>query len=203
MLSSLAMNKMIHRLREEKIQTRRYFLIKTTYCASIFFSPIPYLLVGCKETSTESPKTVSILEDKKQPTLHTGMVKYFSVIKGRGFIVQENGDDLFVHHTAIKGSKDGIKTLSGGDEVEFEIVGNKAINVVVTKPAPKDAGLTVRIDGDACAGCELCEETCPEVFKMNSDYVAVVMVNPVPEDFQEACRQAAFECPMEAIEINF
>jgi cold shock protein len=48
-----------------------------------------------------------------------GTVKWFSEAKGFGFISQENGDDVFVHHTAIQG--EGFKTLSQGDNVEFEL----------------------------------------------------------------------------------
>ena len=49
-----------------------------------------------------------------------GKVKWFNESKGFGFIEQENGDDVFVHYTAIAG--DGFKTLGEGDSVEFEIV---------------------------------------------------------------------------------
>ena len=49
-----------------------------------------------------------------------GKVKWFNESKGFGFIEQENGDDVFVHYTAIAG--DGFKTLAEGDSVEFEIV---------------------------------------------------------------------------------
>ena len=48
-----------------------------------------------------------------------GKVKWFSNQKGYGFITPENGNDVFVHHTAIQG--DGYKTLEEGQEVEFEI----------------------------------------------------------------------------------
>ena len=48
-----------------------------------------------------------------------GRVKWFNNSKGYGFIQQENGDDVFVHYTAIAG--DGYKTLDSGEEVEFEI----------------------------------------------------------------------------------
>ena len=49
-----------------------------------------------------------------------GTVKWFSDQKGFVFIGRENGDDVFVHHSAIQG--DGFKTLEQGAEVEFEIV---------------------------------------------------------------------------------
>jgi len=61
-----------------------------------------------------------------------GTVKWFNDSKGFGFISQENGDDVFVHHTAIQ--SDGFKSLSEGDQVEFEVEqgekGSKASNVV-------------------------------------------------------------------------
>ena len=48
-----------------------------------------------------------------------GTVKWFSDLKGVGFISQESGDDVFVHHSSIKCK--GSKTLFAGDKVEFEI----------------------------------------------------------------------------------
>ncbi len=61
-----------------------------------------------------------------------GTVKWFNDSKGFGFISQENGDDVFVHHTSIEG--EGFRSLSEGDKVEFEVVkdqkGYKASKVV-------------------------------------------------------------------------
>ncbi|HQR31038.1 MAG TPA: cold shock domain-containing protein, partial [Anaeromyxobacteraceae bacterium] len=58
-------------------------------------------------------------------------VKWFNDAKGFGFISQEGGEDVFVHHTAI--SMDGFRTLKEGERVEFDVVqgpkGLQAANV--------------------------------------------------------------------------
>jgi CspA family cold shock protein len=60
-----------------------------------------------------------------------GTVKWFNDAKGFGFITQEGGPDLFVHHTAIVA--EGFRSLTEGDQVEFEVVkgpkGLQAANV--------------------------------------------------------------------------
>ena len=48
-----------------------------------------------------------------------GTVKWFNAAKGYGFIAREGGEDVFVHHTAIK--SEGYRTLNEGQQVEFTV----------------------------------------------------------------------------------
>ena len=73
-----------------------------------------------------------------------GTVKWFNSRKGFGFINSEEGNDVFVHFSALAGDEDEYKTLNENDEVEFEVTqgqkGPQASNVVVTKKAPPQLG---------------------------------------------------------------
>lgn len=65
--------------------------------------------------------------------MSNGIVKWFNASKGYGFIEQENGSDVFVHHSGI--IADGFRSLNEGDQVSFDIEqgpkGPAASNVTV------------------------------------------------------------------------
>jgi len=64
--------------------------------------------------STEEPNTKGVVK------MSEGTVKWFNDSKGFGFIEQDGGKDVFVHHSAIQA--EGFKSLAEGDRVSFEVV---------------------------------------------------------------------------------
>jgi CspA family cold shock protein len=73
------------------------------------------------------------INERRGVTMANGTVKWFNDQKGFGFIEQENGPDVFVHHSGINAS--GFKSLHEGDRVTFDIEQGKkgpaAVNVTV------------------------------------------------------------------------
>ncbi len=61
--------------------------------------------------------------------------------------------------------------------------------------------MKVKVDADLCTGCELCIDTCPEVFEMKDD-VSVAKVEDVPADMENDVKEASEDCPTEAIIIE-
>ncbi len=61
--------------------------------------------------------------------------------------------------------------------------------------------MKVKVDADLCTGCELCIDTCPEVFEMKDD-VSVAKVEDVPADMEDSVREAGEDCPVEAIIVE-
>jgi cold shock protein len=70
-----------------------------------------------------------------------GTVKWFNNQKGYGFIAQEEGGDVFVHHSAIEGR--GFRSLNEGELVEFDVVPGpkgpqeKAVRKLTTTPSAR------------------------------------------------------------------
>ena len=65
--------------------------------------------------------------------MDTGTVKWFSAEKGYGFISRDNGDDVFVHFSAIEG--EGYRNLAEGQAVEFEVTeGPKGLQASSVRP---------------------------------------------------------------------
>jgi ferredoxin len=61
--------------------------------------------------------------------------------------------------------------------------------------------MRVKVDEDLCLGCGICEGLAPEVFSLANEPFAEVLLDPVPEEYEEAVQQSIEECPEEAIII--
>lgn len=57
------------------------------------------------------------------------------------------------------------------------------------------------VDKDTCISCELCPSICPEVFEMEDDGKAGVIIDEVPEKLQDCAKEAEENCPVDAISI--
>jgi len=57
------------------------------------------------------------------------------------------------------------------------------------------------VDKDLCIACGVCESIAPEVFSLETEPYAVVLLDPVPEELEDLVREAAENCPEGAIEI--
>jgi len=62
--------------------------------------------------------------------------------------------------------------------------------------------MKVKINRDLCIGCGVCESVCPKVFEMDENNIAVVKINPVPEELESCVENAAESCAVDAIETD-
>lgn len=61
--------------------------------------------------------------------------------------------------------------------------------------------MKAKVDSEVCIGCELCCDTCPAVFEFNGVH-STVKVEPIPEGEEDCVREAASNCPVEAIAVE-
>lgn len=58
------------------------------------------------------------------------------------------------------------------------------------------------VDRETCIGCGLCESICPEVFELDGENIAAVMVDMIPQEAEDAAIEAQDECPVSAITVE-
>jgi cold shock protein len=94
---------------------------------------LPLYSVTCLQKSCEEFSATSSKRNKAT-VMETGTVKWFNDAKGYGFISRQNGEDVFVHFSAIQAS--GFRSLQEGQQVQFDVVkGPKGWQAENVKPA--------------------------------------------------------------------
>jgi CspA family cold shock protein len=75
-----------------------------------------------RDLPAKNPESFSATSKKKETStiMETGTVKWFNDAKGYGFISRQNGEDVFVHFSAIQAS--GFRSLQEGQQVQFDVV---------------------------------------------------------------------------------
>ena len=94
------------------------------------------------------------------------------------------------------GEESDTPTAPGADSADDaeESINNNDLERKIEMKATVDQGL--------CIGCGICEGIVPEVFSLQNEPYAEVLLDPIPEEFQDAAREAAEECPETAISIE-
>ena len=86
-----------------------------------FRSKVSPLNPACDLPAEDSERLQRYINKKEQSTImETGTVKWFNDAKGYGFISRQNGEDVFVHFSAIQAS--GFRSLQEGQQVQFDVV---------------------------------------------------------------------------------
>jgi cold shock protein len=90
------------------------------YCQLVVESDLVFLPVLLPLNSQKFPLEFSDTSRNKGIVMEQGTVKWFNDAKGFGFLSRADGEDVFVHHSAIK--SEGFRSLKEGQAVEFDVV---------------------------------------------------------------------------------
>ncbi len=97
-----------------------YFAISNSHLSKPVW-PNPALMGSRRDLPAEVQQSQRDFNTKEQSnTMETGTVKWFNDAKGYGFISRQNGEDVFVHFSAIQAS--GFRSLQEGQQVQFDVV---------------------------------------------------------------------------------
>jgi CspA family cold shock protein len=96
------------------------YLQGVIYCTLVVESDLVFLPVLLPLNSQKFPLEFSDTSRNKGIVMEQGTVKWFNDAKGFGFLSRADGEDVFVHHSAIK--SEGFRSLKEGQAVEFDVV---------------------------------------------------------------------------------
>jgi ferredoxin len=112
-------------------------------------------------------------------------------------IIEEDADEQPYEETALEQPCQET-TTEVLDSIELETEVEESNPIMVSE---RKEEMRTTVDPDLCIGCGICEGIVPEVFSLLNEPYAEVLLDPVPEEYQDAVREAAEECPEEAITV--
>lgn len=151
----------------------------------------PDLCIGCGICEGNAPDVFSlaasaiaeVIMDPVQPDFEED-ARSAAEDCPEGAIVIENGEDSETPTPPVADSADDAEEFTNENDLERKFE------------------MKATVDQDLCIGCGICEGVVPEVFSLQSEPYAEVLLDPIPEEFQDAVREASEECPESAISIE-
>jgi Ferredoxin len=151
----------------------------------------PDLCIGCGICEGDAPDVFSLASSTIAEVIMDPVVSEF---EADARMAAEDCPESAIN--IENGEESDTPTPSGADsadDVEESIINNDL---------ERNFEMKAIVDQDLCIGCGICEGIVPEVFSLQNEPYAEVLLDPIPEEFQDATREAAEECPEAAITIE-
>ena len=151
----------------------------------------PDLCIGCGICEGDAPDVFSLASSTIAEVIMDPVVSEF---EADARMAAEDCPESAIN--IENGEESDTPTPSGADSADDA---EESIN---NNDLERNFEMKAIVDQDLCIGCGICEGIVPEVFSLQNEPYAEVLLDPIPEEFQDATREAAEECPEVAITIE-
>ena len=151
----------------------------------------PELCIGCGICEGNAPDVFSLAKSTVAEVMMDPVEPEF---EADAYIAAEDCPESAI--SVEDGEESDTPTAPGADSADDadESITNNDLERKIEMKATVDQGL--------CIGCGICEGIVPEVFSLQNEPYAEVLLDPIPEEFQDAVREASEECPESAITVE-
>jgi len=151
----------------------------------------PDLCIGCGICEGDAPEVFSLASSTIAEVIMDPVVSEF---EADARMAAEDCPESAIN--IENGEESDTPTPSGADSAD------DAEESITNNDLERNFEMKAIVDQDLCIGCGICEGIVPEVFSLQNEPYAEVLLDPIPEEFQDATREAAEECPEAAITIE-